>query len=50
VIRALTRSVGEDSFLPTGSVAAIDWAARKLLFVRTPEGARMPFVEGSRRG
>ncbi len=43
VIRALTREVGEDSFLPTGSVAALDWEARKLLFIRKQDGARSPF-------
>jgi probable phosphoglycerate mutase len=43
VIRALTREVGEDSFLPTGSVAAIDWTGRRLLFVRRQDGSRSPF-------
>jgi probable phosphoglycerate mutase len=47
VIRGLTREVGEDSFLPTGSVVGIDWTARRLLFVRTQEGARQPFVATS---
>jgi 2,3-bisphosphoglycerate-dependent phosphoglycerate mutase len=50
VIRALTRAVGEDSFLPTGSVAAIDWPARTLLFVRTQSGAGAPFADTSRGG
>jgi probable phosphoglycerate mutase len=49
VIRALTREVGEDSFQPTGSVVGIDWAARRLLFVRTQEGARQPFAASSGR-
>jgi probable phosphoglycerate mutase len=47
VIRALTREAGEDSFLPTGSVAALDWTARRLLFIRTQDGARRPFVTAS---
>jgi len=49
VIRALTREVGEDSFLPTGSVVGLDWTARTLSFVRTQDGARPPFVAPSRR-
>jgi 2,3-bisphosphoglycerate-dependent phosphoglycerate mutase len=47
VIRALTREVGEDSFLPTGSVVGLDWSARRLLFVRKQDGARPPFVAAS---
>jgi probable phosphoglycerate mutase len=50
VIRALTREVGEDSFLPTGSVVGLDWTARTLSFVRTQDGARQPFVAPSGRG
>ncbi len=34
VIRFLTRRAGHDGFLPTGSVAALDWNARRLLFLR----------------
>jgi len=49
VIRALTRAVGHDAFLPTGSVAALDWTAGALLFVRTQDGARQPFVASSER-
>jgi len=48
VIRALTREAGEDAFLPTGSLAALDWSARRLLFVRTQEGARPPFAGSAR--
>ena len=44
VIRALTREAGEDAFLPTGSVAALDWPARKVLFIRTQESAKKPFA------
>ena len=47
VIRALTREVGEDSFLPTGSVVALDWSARKLLFIRKQDGVRSPFDDPS---
>lgn len=36
VIRMLTRDVGYDAFLPTGSVAALDWTGRRLLSVTTP--------------
>ena len=50
VIRALTREAGEDKFLPTGSVAALDWSARRVLFIRTQDGARPPFVAASKRG
>ena len=34
VIRFLTRSVGYDGFLPTGSVAVLDWNAHRLVFIR----------------
>ena len=47
VIRALTREAGEDRFLPTGSVAGLDWGARRLLFLRTQDGVRPPFVAAS---
>ncbi len=47
VIRGLTREAGADSFLPTGSVAALDWTARRVLFIRTQDGARTPFDEAS---
>lgn len=49
VIRALTREAGEDSFLPTGTVAALDWSARRLLFIRAPGGAKRPFASSSGR-
>ena len=48
VIRSLTREVGEDSFLPTGSVVGLDWTARRLLFIRTQDGAK-PTVRGGLR-
>jgi len=47
VIRALTREAGEDTFLPTGSVVALDWSARKLLFIRKQNGVRSPFDDPS---
>lgn len=31
VVRLLSREVGEDSFVPTGSLLVVDWAARQLL-------------------
>jgi probable phosphoglycerate mutase len=46
VIRLLTRQVGEDDFVPTGTVVALDWAARRLLFKRAcliPSS--LPFAE-----
>jgi 2,3-bisphosphoglycerate-dependent phosphoglycerate mutase len=49
VIRALTREVGEDAFQPTGTVVALDWTARRLLFVRRQNGAKSPFDEPSGR-
>lgn len=49
VIRALTREVGDDSFQPTGTVVALDWTARKLLFVRRQNGVKSPFDEPSPR-
>jgi probable phosphoglycerate mutase len=48
VIRAITREAGEDSFLPTGSVVGLDWTARRLLFLRTQDGVRPPFVTASK--
>jgi 2,3-bisphosphoglycerate-dependent phosphoglycerate mutase len=49
VIRALTREVGEDAFQPTGTVVALDWSARTMIFVRKQNGARSPFDDPSRR-
>jgi probable phosphoglycerate mutase len=37
VIRTLTHTLGQDRFVPTGSLVAVDWTARKVLFVKEPE-------------
>ena len=37
VVRMLTREVGYDAFLPTGSLAVVDWTERRLLSVTTPQ-------------
>lgn len=34
VIRLLTRAAGRDGFVPTGTVVALDWGARTVLFTR----------------
>lgn len=36
VIRVLTQDLGVDRFIPTGSLLALDWEARKVLFLREP--------------
>lgn len=36
VIRALTQGMGVDRFVATGTVVAVDWAQRALLFVNEP--------------
>lgn len=38
VVRLLSREVGEDRFVPTGSLLVIDWEARRLVFRRDGEG------------
>ncbi len=45
VIRALTRRLGLDRFVPTGTLVAVDWTRRELLFVEEPPGARPVFDE-----
>jgi probable phosphoglycerate mutase len=45
VIRLLTREAGEDAFMPTGTVAALSWPARRLLFVRRPGDRDGPLAE-----
>ena len=37
-MRALAREVGEDRFVPTGTLVVVDWDTRKLLSVREGEG------------
>ncbi len=34
VIRLLTREIGHDAFVPTGTVVALEWTRRELLFTR----------------
>jgi probable phosphoglycerate mutase len=38
VVRLLSREVGEDRFVPTGSLLVVDWDARRLLSRRDGEG------------
>ena len=38
VVRLLSREVGEDHFVPTGSLLVVDWDARRLLWRRDGEG------------
>ncbi len=45
VIRLLTREVGEDSFMPTGTVVGLDWTNRTMLFKRESTiSVGMPFA------
>jgi len=45
IIRLLTREVGEDGFVPTGTVVGLDWTRRTLLFKReSPIPVGMPFA------
>jgi probable phosphoglycerate mutase len=39
VVRMLAREVGEDRFVPTGTLLVLDWDARQLLRRREPEDA-----------
>jgi probable phosphoglycerate mutase len=46
VIRLLTREVGEDGFVPTGTVVVLDWTHRAVLLKReSPIPGPMPFSE-----
>ena len=38
VVRLLLREVGEDTFVPTGTLLVVDWDARRLLWRRDGEG------------
>jgi len=38
VVRTLAREVGEDRFVPTGTLVVVDWDARRLLSIREGEG------------
>ncbi len=38
VVRLLAREVGEDRFVPTGTLVVVDWDSRQLLSVREGEG------------
>jgi probable phosphoglycerate mutase len=45
VIRLLTREAGHDGFVPTGTVVALDWSHRAVLFEReSPIPVGMPFA------
>lgn len=37
VIRAVRQMVGDDGFVPTGTLVAVDWSAREPLFTQHPE-------------
>jgi probable phosphoglycerate mutase len=46
IIRLLTREVGEDGFVPTGTVVGLDWTHRTMLFKReSPIASPRPFAE-----
>ena len=46
IIRLLTREVGEDGFVPTGTVVGLDWTHRTMLFKReSPIASPLPFGE-----
>jgi len=46
IIRLLTREVGEDRFVPTGTIVVLDWARRTMLFKReSPIASPLPFNE-----
>jgi probable phosphoglycerate mutase len=38
VVRLLAREVGEDGFVPTGTLLVVDWDGRRLVSRRGPEG------------
>jgi probable phosphoglycerate mutase len=38
VLRLLAREVGEDHFVPTGSLLVVDWEGRRIVFRRDGEG------------
>jgi probable phosphoglycerate mutase len=38
VLRLLSREVGEDHFVPTGSLLVVDWESRRIVFRRDGEG------------
>lgn len=43
IVRLLSREAGHDQFVPTGTLLALDWTARALLFRREcPKDARLP--------
>jgi 2,3-bisphosphoglycerate-dependent phosphoglycerate mutase len=53
VVRLLSREVGEDYFVPTGSLLVLDWDARRLLSRRDGEGEAsrsLPVPAGSEEG
>ena len=50
VLRAVMRQVGPDRFLANGSLLAVDWSARELLFVRENERTTSAVVRESGDG
>jgi len=44
VVRLLAREVGEDRFVPTGTLLVVDWEGRKLLRQHEPNKAASPLV------
>jgi probable phosphoglycerate mutase len=53
VVRLLSREVGEDHFVPTGTLLVVDWDARRLVSRRDGEGEAsrgMPTPAGAEEG
>jgi probable phosphoglycerate mutase len=44
VVRLLTRDLGVDRFLPTGSLVVVDWTARRLGSIHEPRNGRPVFA------
>ena len=50
VVRLLSREVGEDVFVPTGTLLVVDWEARKLVLRRDGEGEPSRGLPGTAPG
>lgn len=50
VLRLLSREVGEDQFVPTGTLLVIDWEGRRLVHRRDGEGAPSRAIPGAAAG
>ncbi len=53
VIRLLSREVGEDGFVPTGTLLVVDWDGRRLLSRKDGEGEAspgLPTLTGTKEG